>query len=759
MNLRSKNVLFLSLATIIKLSVLLSFASFTVMQGFDDVEQTQVKRNIRRSMRAIERLCEPMVARVGEYGAWDEPWELILKEPAEWQDWLEANFSVETLSTNRLNCVLIYDRNGKLVFSREVDLGEVQEIEIDPQILELYRNKTMLLEFTDVKERRSGLIRIREHIYLIGTAPITKSDFSGENRGTMVIMQRVDSMVLSRLEEQLEVKLEFGPYETVQTQFLNRIEEARRSGEVDCADDSTDILVACLSSTEIGAFTSMKDLEGNSIFGLCIVIEREVSAQGAKSVWIMLGGVTITAILFNLVLLFGTDHWFVSRIQTLSERITASGGRVHFEHPVNLSGKDDEISKLELAVNDAFGSLAETNDKLAEALANAENANIAKSAFLANVSHEVRTPMNAVLGYTELLLNEASDRLSEEQLLSLQAIHRNGEHLLTILNDILDFSKIEAGKLTLEKVEVDPLELVKQVHQLFAKKAEEKSLSVSIETINEIPRKLRGDGVRIRQILCNLLSNAVKFTSAGSIKIQIATSPSIDGKLRLEFRVIDTGIGITPEQISRLFQEFMQADSSTTRYFGGTGLGLAISRRLARMMGGDLTVQSVLGVGSTFIALMEFEEIAEPKTSPSERIATRPVLDGEFAGLRILLAEDGADNRRIIAAFLKKTGIDLTMVEDGAKALEVVNDPNIAPFDLILTDINMPHIDGYELTSRMRAKGITSPIIALTANAMAGDRETCLTYGCTDYLSKPIKRDQLLACIALHAPQRIELPS
>ncbi len=387
----------------------------------------------------------------------------------------------------------------------------------------------------------------------------------------------------------------------------------------------------------------------------------------------------------------------------------------------------------------------------------AQVANQAKSEFLANMSHEIRTPMTAILGFTELLLDNRNFETDPEQRIeSIKTIQRNGEHLIGIIDDILDLSKIESGKLEVEEIEYSPVAIVQDVLSLMSIRANAKGIYLESELTNRIPVTILTDPTRMRQVILNLVSNAIKFTETGGVRIVVRYE---DGaKPVLHYDVVDTGLGLTTEQQSRLFRPFAQADTSTTRQFGGTGLGLTICRRLAEMMGGGVMIaSSEPGVGSCFRASFgvgdligtEFHEpknCAEPhRKNPSQEKSISLALPLE--GHRVLLAEDGPDNQRLVSFVLKKAGAVVTVVENGLLAVEtcLAAIEKDQPFDTILMDMQMPILDGYQATSQLRSHGYLGPIIALTAHAMDGDEEKCLNAGCSDYTTKPINRDMLIA--------------
>ena len=374
-----------------------------------------------------------------------------------------------------------------------------------------------------------------------------------------------------------------------------------------------------------------------------------------------------------------------------------------------------------------------------------------KSEFLANMSHEIRTPMTAVIGYSDLLLDPALD--ASDRVNYVQTIRRNGEHLLTLINDILDLSKIEAGKMSLERIATSPAQVLVDVASLMRVRAVEKGLSFEVRYIGAIPETISSDPTRLRQIVMNFVGNAIKFTERGSVRIIAQCSGLDSSEPQLSIDVVDTGLGMTPEQIASLFVAFTQADASTTRRFGGTGLGLVISRRLAQLLGGDITVESTLGKGTTFRLSLPTGSLANVKMItglseagvPDTSLPRVPMLVDKLARVRVLLAEDGHDNQVLIATYLRKAGAEVKVVADGRIAVEQAR---AELYDVILMDMQMPELDGYGATSKLRQLGYTRPIIALTAHAMAGDRERCEKAGCDDYLTKPIERGKLVAVVA-----------
>jgi len=387
---------------------------------------------------------------------------------------------------------------------------------------------------------------------------------------------------------------------------------------------------------------------------------------------------------------------------------------------------------------------------LREATHLAQAAAKSKTEFLANMSHEIRTPMTAILGFADLLMD--LQQPVEQRIDCVQTIRRNGDHLLVIINDILDISKIEAGKMQVERIACSPVQIVEEVVSLIRVRAIDKGLTLTAVYATPMPAMIQSDPTRLRQILMNLAGNAVKFTNAGSVKV--VASLNTDGQdAFLTFDIIDTGPGLTKAQMANLFTPFTQADTSTTRKFGGTGLGLSISSRLATMLGGTITVESTPGQGSTFSVKIEtgaLDGVKMIERGGSEPIAlsalAAPALGGALKG-KILLAEDGLDNQRLIAFHLRKAGADVTIVENGQLAHDAAMEAwkSGEPFDLIVMDMQMPELDGYGATALLREHEYPGAIMALTAHAMAADRQKCLDVGCDEYGTKPVDRAKLIA--------------
>jgi len=384
----------------------------------------------------------------------------------------------------------------------------------------------------------------------------------------------------------------------------------------------------------------------------------------------------------------------------------------------------------------------------------ADAASQAKSDFLARMSHEIRTPMTAILGYADKILDVGDQTVSRND--CVRVIKRSGEHLLALINDILDLSKVEAGKMEIESLSCAPASILSDVASIMRVRAQEKQLDFIVEREGPLPERIVTDPTRLRQILINLIGNAVKFTQHGRVKV-IAR---LTGPTTLVIEVSDTGIGLTPDQIRRLFRAFEQGDASTARRFGGSGLGLCVSHRLAQMLGGEIVARSEEGAGSAFTLTIPTGDLTGVRMIDSDAafapvpVAAPHILDATtLAGRRVLLADDTDLNRDLVSYILQRYGATVDEASDGLQAVALARQAMAAgaPYDAVLMDVEMPGLDGYSATSRLRFSGYDAPILALTAHAMSDVRDRCIDAGCNDYLAKPINPVDLAKAILKHA--------
>ncbi len=379
-------------------------------------------------------------------------------------------------------------------------------------------------------------------------------------------------------------------------------------------------------------------------------------------------------------------------------------------------------------------------------------ANEAKSNFLANMSHEIRTPLGVVLGFSELMADPDISR--EDRKMYLATIQKNGDLLSRLIGDVLDLSKIEAGHLQVERVAFSLPDFLFNALQAFQHQAQAKGIRLNATLESAIPLMIHSDPMRLRQILFNIVGNAIKFTEKGEVNVRVQSVKAAKGRWNLKISVSDQGVGISAEQADKLFQPFIQADSSTTRKYGGTGLGLSLSRKLARRLGGDVVLaDSKLNQGSTFVitvdagAVGHVEFVDQVGWMPSEQEGHNSMAEKSLEGMNILLVEDAPDNQKLLTHFLNHAGATVHVADNGADG---VKDAMSGKFDVVLMDIQMPKLDGYQATRELRKNSFQKPILALTAHALKEEREKCLQAGCDDHLVKPVNREELIKRIQLH---------
>ena len=486
------------------------------------------------------------------------------------------------------------------------------------------------------------------------------------------------------------------------------------------------------------------ELETNKLIGKFYLITDTSDVQERMKQFLLL--------LFFIILGVSIIAYFIANILqrivsspliTLSNTMKEITDTKQYNHRITEK-RHDEIGTLISSFNRLLNQIHLTNKDLILAKNQAEHSAKIKEEFLANMSHEIRTPMNGIIGMKDLL---KETKLTEEQQSYLNNIDISAENLLVIINDILDYSKIEAGKMSIESVEFNLESILKNLEDIFRNKAEKQGLSLILEVQKQVPRFVKGDSVRLSQVLINLIGNALKFTKKGIIKLVVSLQEEDQYTQRILFQVIDTGIGIPKEKQETIFQSFSQAKASTTREYGGTGLGLTISKQLVELQGGKIRVESTEGEGSQFIFDILFKKSSHQNQVVQSSNAQPTLEYKDSTTVRILVAEDNKINQILIKKVLQKMKFDATIVENGQLALDALSSNT---FDILLLDLHMPVMDGFQTAINIRKTDLgfkNIPIIALTAAAIKDERDRSFACGVDDYITKPFKQDELYKII------------
>ena len=731
MTLQIKTIITVAITLFVALLAMMAISDRVVMAGFMDLERKMAVESAQRARAALDDDVEQVRVKVTDWSSWDDMCRFVGDRN---ENFIRSNLLVESLARMDLAAVLVIGNAGNTVWNGMVnDAGD--EFRETPNELEAVVRRIA------AKGRggsSSGILRLSGRVYLLVIEPILNSKGAGETHGTVAFLRAISTQTIARINTlgNLDASISGVGDPGMQPETL-----AAQSALLGGAP----WVVGHAVSGKVSAYLLLKDAEGTPALVLRTDTARVVYQAGLLSTREGFAMVTVLGLMFGVSMVGVVSRLVIRRVVRLRDDVTAIAWTRQFSERVGEQG-GDEIASLSGAID---GLLSE----IESARAQTESANVAKSQFLARMSHEIRTPLTSILGYADLL--EDASVSEPDRAEHVRTIRASGRHLLGVINDVLDLSKIEVGKMTVERIDFTPTQVLIDVLRMMSARATAKGLTLAVEFDSPIPTSARSDPMRLQQILVNLIGNALKFCETGSVRVGVRVERASEPEAMLVFEVRDTGIGMSNLQLSELFKPFAQADVSTARRFGGTGLGLTISWNLAKLLGGEISAQSQPGKGSTFTAKVQAGSITGvPMIDRFDQHAPAAIVPGSNIMVRllgrVLLAEDNVASQRLIAFHLERAGAKVVLAENGQVALDLVRaaDAKGTPFNLLLMDMEMPVLDGYEAVRLLRESGCSIPVVALTAHAMADARSKCVAAGCDDFATKPIDRDALVQTCA-----------